>query len=50
MHGEDVSGDKCRRAYRKKESLSGAGLEELLPLVSVAHGEGDGVDAILELG
>lgn len=38
------------QTYREEESLSGTGLEELLPLVSVPHREGDGVDAVLELG
>lgn len=50
MHGEDMKGDKCCSTYRQKESLSSTGLEELLPLVSVPHREGDGVDAVLELG
>lgn len=36
--------------YREEESLSGTGLEELLPLVSIPHREGDGVDAVMELG
>ncbi len=36
--------------YREEESLSSTGLEELLPLVSVPHREGDGVDVVLELG
>lgn len=35
--------------YWEEESLSGAGLEELLPFVCVPHGEGDGVEAVLEL-
>lgn len=50
MHGEDMKGDKCCSTYRQKESLSSAGLEEFLPLVSVPHREGDGVDDVLELG
>ena len=37
------------RPYREEESLSSAGLEELLPLVGVPHGEGDRVDSVLEL-
>lgn len=37
-------------AYREEEPLSGAGLEELLPLFRVPHGEGDGVDGVLEPG
>lgn len=37
-------------SYGEEESLSGTGLEELLPLVSVAHREGDGVNPVLELG
>lgn len=36
--------------YREEESLSGAGLEELLPFLSVPHREGDGVDGVLEVG
>lgn len=36
--------------YGEEESLSSAGLEELLPLVGVPHGEGDWVDSVLELG
>lgn len=50
MHGEDMKGDKCCSTYREKESLSSTGLEELLPLVRIPHREGDGVDAVLELG
>lgn len=50
MVSEDMRGDKCCRPYREKESLSSAGLEEFLPLVSVPHREGDGVDVVLELG
>lgn len=50
MHGKDKRGDKCCSPYREEEPLSGAGLEELLPLVGVPHGEGDGVDPVLELG
>lgn len=38
------------QAYGEEESLSSTGLEELLPLVGVPHGEGDGVDPVLELG
>lgn len=38
------------QAYGEEEPLSSAGLEELLPLVSVSHREGDGVDSVLELG
>ncbi len=36
--------------YREEESLSSTRLEELLPFFGVPHGEGDGVDAVLELG
>lgn len=36
--------------YREEKSLSSTGLEELLPLVSIPHREGDGVDSVLELG
>lgn len=36
--------------YWEEEPLGGTGLEQLLPLVRVAHGEGDGVDVVLELG
>lgn len=36
--------------YGEEESLSSTGLEELLPLVSIPHREGDGVDSVLELG
>lgn len=36
--------------YRKEEPLGSTGLEQLLPLFCVAHGEGDGVDAVLEPG
>lgn len=39
-----------RHPYREEESLSSAGLEEFLPLVCIAHGEGDRVDTVLELG
>jgi len=38
------------QAYGEEEPLCSAGLEELLPLVGVPHGEGDGVDPVLELG
>lgn len=38
------------KPYREEESLSSTGLEELLPLISVAHREGDGVDLVLEPG
>lgn len=36
-------------SYREEESLSRTWLEELLPLFCVSHGEGDGVDAEVEL-
>lgn len=36
--------------YREEEPLSSTGLEQLLPLLCVAHGEGDGVDGVLEPG
>lgn len=49
MCGEDVRWRQAAQPYGEEESLSGAGLEELLPLVCVAHGEGDGVDGVLEL-
>lgn len=48
MLSGDMRGDKVPQPYGEEESLSSAGLEELLPLVSVPHGEGDGVDGVLE--
>ena len=36
--------------YREEKPLSSTGLEQLLPLFLVAHGEGDWVDLVLELG
>lgn len=39
-----------QKSDREKESLSSTGLEELLPLISVAHRKGDGVDPVLEPG
>lgn len=48
MLSGDMRGDKVLQPYGEEESLSSAGLEELLPLVSVPHGEGDGVDGVLE--
>lgn len=41
---------KTLQPYREEEPLSSAGLEELLPLFCVPHGEGDGVDVVLEPG
>lgn len=48
MHSEREI--KCSQPYGEEESLRGARLEELLPLVGVAHREGDWVDGELELG
>lgn len=48
MLSGDMRGDKVLQPYGKEESLSSAGLEELLPLVGVPHGEGDGVDGVVE--
>lgn len=48
MLSGDMRGDKVLQPYGEEESLSSAGLEELLPLVGVPHGEGDGVDGVLE--
>lgn len=39
-----------QQPYGEEEPLSSTGLEELLPLVGVPHGEGDGVDSVVELG
>lgn len=47
MHSEREI--KCLQPYGQEESLRGTRLEELLPLVGVAHREGDWVDCELEL-
>lgn len=47
MHSEREI--KCLQPYGQEESLRGTRLEELLPLVGVAHREGDWVDGELEL-
>lgn len=47
---QDGYGVEKPQPYREEEPLSSTGLEQLLPLFCVAHGEADGVDGVQEPG